>query len=442
MSTPSPTGFSKSDNLVTEIERRVSNGELAPGDRLPSVRAHADASGIAPNTVAAAYRRLRERGVVAGRGRQGTVVADRPPLAATASGEVPEGVIDALTGNPDPALLPAWGDALAAAATAPPARYGDALVTDQLRIAATEGFADDGIDAARMTVVSGAMDALERVLTAHCRPGDRVGVEDPGYAAVHQLVGGLGLVAVPVAIDDLGPIPEALERALASGLKALIVTPRAHNPTGAALDEARGVTLTRLLVEHRDLLVIEDDHAGPVAGVPFVGVARAQHRWVTVRSMAKSLGPDLRVAVMAGDRDTIDRVEGRLQLGPGWVSHLLQRTAAELLTDRTARAAIDHAATIYEARRTRLQARLASHGVTSTARSGLHVWIPVPDEQVVAAAMRERGIAVRIGAAYRLASPPAVRVTTAALSDAQVDDVADALADVLTRPTVTASRTA
>ncbi|MEZ5372660.1 MAG: aminotransferase class I/II-fold pyridoxal phosphate-dependent enzyme [Microthrixaceae bacterium] len=436
------TDFSTADQLVALVEAQVAAGDLTPGERLPSVRTRADAAGVAPNTVAAAYRRLRERGVVTGRGRQGTVVADRPPTAAAPSAEVPPGVIDAMTGNPDSALLPNWVEALTGAATAPAARYGDALVDADLRAVAAGAFRADGIDAAHLTVVSGAMDALERVLVARCRPGDRVGVEDPGYAAVHRLVRGLGLVPTPIAIDDRGPLPQSLGPALRSGLEALIVTPRAHNPTGAALDDDRAHTLGEVLAAHPSPLLILDDHAGPVSGVPFVGLDAPGRHWVTVRSMAKSLGPDLRVAVVAGDRDTIGRVEGRLQLGPGWVSHLLQRAAATLLTEPSSRTAIDHAAEIYRARRDRLRRRLEDAGVPSTGRSGLHVWIPVADEQSVAAALLRHDVAVRTGAAYRLASPPAIRVTTAALNNVQLDRVADAIAGVLTAPGAAASSTA
>jgi hypothetical protein len=48
---------------------------------------------------------------------------------------------------------------------------------------------------------------------------------------------------------------------------------------------------------------------------------------------AKAYGPDLRLALLAGDRRTIERVHGREQLGPGWVSHLLQDAEIEPLAD-------------------------------------------------------------------------------------------------------------
>ncbi|MCW8851794.1 MAG: SLC13 family permease, partial [Gammaproteobacteria bacterium] len=79
------------------------------------------------------------------------------------------------------------------------------------------------------------------------------------------VVAALGLDVVPVAVDERGILPAALEAAIAAGIAALIVTPRAHNPTGAALDGDRVRVLRRVLQQHADLLVVEDDHAGAVA---------------------------------------------------------------------------------------------------------------------------------------------------------------------------------
>jgi DNA-binding transcriptional MocR family regulator len=64
--------------------------------------------GVNPNTVAAAYRILRERGVIETAGRRGSRV--RPKPATTGREELrvepPPGGRDLSTGNPDPALLP------------------------------------------------------------------------------------------------------------------------------------------------------------------------------------------------------------------------------------------------------------------------------------------------------------------------------------------------
>ena len=68
-----------SEQLAAAIADRIRRGSLAPGARLPTVRALAEDMGLAANTVAKAYRALEEAGLVQGRGRQGTFVTERLP---------------------------------------------------------------------------------------------------------------------------------------------------------------------------------------------------------------------------------------------------------------------------------------------------------------------------------------------------------------------------
>ena len=77
------------EQIRTQIAGQVASGELPPGTRLPTVRALAEILGIAPNTVARAYRELERTGVVSTRGRNGTVVngdgSDRAAKEAAAT---------------------------------------------------------------------------------------------------------------------------------------------------------------------------------------------------------------------------------------------------------------------------------------------------------------------------------------------------------------------
>ena len=66
------------EQLRQQVTALVLAGGLARGDRLPSIRQLANDLGIAGGTVARAYRELESDGVVAARGRHGTVVAGPP----------------------------------------------------------------------------------------------------------------------------------------------------------------------------------------------------------------------------------------------------------------------------------------------------------------------------------------------------------------------------
>lgn len=65
--------------LREAVVARIERGLLLPGDRVPTVRACAAELGLAPNTVARAYREMEDGGWLVGRGRAGTFVADVLP---------------------------------------------------------------------------------------------------------------------------------------------------------------------------------------------------------------------------------------------------------------------------------------------------------------------------------------------------------------------------
>lgn len=413
--------------IAASIERAILAGRLAPSAKLPTVRALGMALRVSPGTVAAAYRGLRLRGLISAAGRRGTIVSPLPALSPRPAVALGPRVRDVAGGGPDPALLPPLAPLLARLAP-PPINYGAPACDVALLDLARAGFAADGLPPGPITVVGGALDGIERVLQAGLRLGDRVIVEDPGYFAVFDLVRALGLVPVPVALDGEGPRPDALARALAKGAAALILTPRAQNPTGAALTPARAAALRAILARHPDPLVIEDDHAGPIAGQPALTVVEpGRPRYAILRSVSKWLSPDLRLALLTADPLTIGRVEGRRQLGAGWVSHILQKLVVELWTDDESRHLVRRAAGSYNQRRAALIAALAEHGIAASGRSGLNVWVPVREETMLVQALRQAGWAVMAGERFRIESGPAVRVSIGAL--AAPAEIADFAAD-------------
>lgn len=63
------------DQVRSELARQINDGTLAVGARLPTVRKLAEELGIAPNTIARAYRELEEAGLIETSGRAGTFVS-------------------------------------------------------------------------------------------------------------------------------------------------------------------------------------------------------------------------------------------------------------------------------------------------------------------------------------------------------------------------------
>jgi DNA-binding transcriptional MocR family regulator len=423
---------SSANDLADRIEADVANGELVSGDRLPPVRELANIVSLAPNTVATAYRRLADRGVVVSRGRLGTFVLERPPLGQYAAPPIPPGVIDLASGNPDVRLLPDLGPHLPRGKST---LYSDPLLVPELDDAARAWLGGQGVVPGRLAVTSGALDAIERILVTHLRAGDAVAVERPGWSAVNDVVRALGMRPVEIDTDDRGMIPDSLAVRLGS-VDAVVLTPRAQNPMGSAFDEERHRDLARTLSSRPELLVVEDDHCGPVAGAELISLGRDRRRWALVQSMAKSLGPDLRLALVTGDDLTVDRVVGRFGLGPGWVSRILQWTVASMLTDPEVGALLKTAEESYRARRDALVDGLAEAGIAgATGRSGLNVWVPVASEQAAIDAAAGEGFAVRAGAPFGSHSP-AVRITVSNLDPVHIP----ALVGVLSEPTTRGGR--
>jgi DNA-binding transcriptional MocR family regulator len=414
--------------IEASIERGIAEGKLSPGSPLPAVRTLAVDLGVSPTTVAAAFKSLRSRGLVVTRARSGARVSWRPPIAGSPlAPKVPTGARDLASGNPDPELLPDLAPVLRR--LDPPRQLygGEPADPGLLELARTE-LEEMGIGAQNLAVVSGALDGIERALHARLRPGDVVAVEDPGFAGLLHLLRALGMALRPVAIDGRGMVPGALHEALDDGIAAVVLNPRGQNPTGASLDRKRAGELRRVLANHPDVMIVEDDHLGPIAGAPRLSLTTGRSRWAAARSLAKSLGPDLRLAVLAGDEGTIGRVQGRQAVGSGWVSHILQRTAATLWSDPVVVKNLEKTTETYRERRETFAAALAEHGIEVEAPSGLNVWIPVPDETAVVQSLLAEGWAVMPGAPFRLQAGPAIRVTISSLQAKEASALATAIA--------------
>ncbi|MDN3494324.1 aminotransferase class I/II-fold pyridoxal phosphate-dependent enzyme [Planococcus sp. APC 4015] len=424
------TGSSASE-IADSLRAMLERGMLRAGDALPPVRSLAEDLGVNRNTVVAAYRQLTQTGVIVTSGRGGTHVADRSPVAL--DGFASDTVLrDVGTGNPDPDLIPDLTRALASAAGRP-VLYGEPVIDPGLEGWAL-GWMSEGLapDAVRLTITSGAADAVERLLAQTLTRDDAIALEDPCFlASIHTVRLG-GYRPVPVPVDDEGMTVEGLRAALAQGVRAVICTPRAQNPTGASLSERRAAELRGVLSEHPYVLVIEDDHFSMLSREPYHSlIGPGQRRWALIRSVSKFLGPDMCLAVTASDPDTAQRLATRLTPGTTWVSHLLQRLTHALVTDSEVTEAIARAGAHYAARNDAFARRLAALGVAAEARDGLNLWVALgAPASVVCAQLMRRGWLARSGEEFLLADEGSAEHLRLTVHDLDDDDAAQLAADI------------
>jgi DNA-binding transcriptional MocR family regulator len=273
-----------------------------------------------------------------------------------------------------------------------------------------------------------------------------VAVEDPCFLSSIGTLRLNGFRTSPVPIDDDGLLPDGLDRAIRDGARAVILTPRAHNPTGASLTAARAAELRAVLDRHPHVFVIEDDHFSAVSSSPYHrATPRSANRWALIRSVSKFLGPDLRVAFIAADPTTTARLEARLGSGTTWISHLLQRLTHALLIDPATATLLDEARQAYAQRASSLARELARHGIiTNPEPDGLNAWVEFdgPVQQLVAD-LAESGWLVRPGDPFATENGRhrnAIRVTTATLTPPAAGAFAADLADRARRLGLRSSR--
>lgn len=424
-----------SKGIAAAIGRLVASGELVEGTRLPTVRELSRSLGVSPTTVSEAWQRLAAVGAIEPRGRQGTFVA-RPvgPGSPRRYRRVTEGPghfeLDLSTGTPDPALLPDLAPIVARVSRQHlTSSYLDQPVLPPLEAELRERwpFVPEGL-----TVVDGAMDALDRVAQVVVRLGERVVVEHPTFPPLLDLLDQLGAEVIGVDVDDQGMQVEPLREAMALRPRAVFLQPRAQNPSGVALSAERADALAAVLAP-ASTVVIEDDHSGDIASEPLVSLgAHVPDRTVHIRSFSKSHGPDLRLAAIGGAGGIIAAVANRRLLGPGWSSRILQAVLLTMLTDDATNASVAAARAEYQRRRRLVTDALHAAGVATTGRDGFNVWMRVGDERSALITLAAQGIGAAPGEPFLVhADHDHLRITVSALQggDDDLTAVAARLAD-------------
>jgi len=415
---PSPSG------IAGTIARLIASGDLAPGDRLPTVRELAAELGVSPATVSHAWQALAGVGLIISRGRSGSFVrAERttwlPPRSRTLT-ELPDARLDLSTGTPDPLLLPDLGPALSRVSSraATLSYFKDPVIPELEALLLASWPFDPGT----LTIVDGAMDAISRTLDLLLKFGDRVAVENPGFPPIFDLLEHYGTERIPVELDSEGMRPDSLALALQRHPAAIVLQPRTQNPSGVSMTVDRARELARVIRSSRsaeNTLVIEDDHSGEISSAGDVSLGTfLPDRVVHIRSFSKSHGPDLRIAAVGGPKDFMDRFIARRILGPGWTSRMLQTILFDLLTEPEGVSQVTLARRTYRERQEAMADALRSHGLDVAAADGINLWLPVADERDAVVQLAASGIRVAAGTPF-LSIPGGqfIRVTVGQVRD-------------------------
>lgn len=322
--------------LADELAALIDSGQLAPGERLPSVRALKARRGVSAATVFQAYQQLEARGLVQARPQSGFYVAARPAAPARGKPRPPpqqasevalgELVFDVLraararnvvplgSAFPGPELFPLGKLARAGALglrQLDPRAIVEHLSPGSLRlreqIALRYRLDGIAIDPDEIVITNGALEGLNAALQVVTRPGDTVVIESPTFYAALQALERLRLKALEVHTDPVEGIdPDALDRALARHkVAACWLMPNFQNPLGSLMPEARKQALVAVLTKHGVPLIEDDVYAELYFGGRRPRPAKAFDAAGLVMhgsSFSKCLAPGYRVGWIAAGR--------------------------------------------------------------------------------------------------------------------------------------------
>ena len=400
--------------LIRQMATLVQSGALPVGTRLPAIRDLAYALQVSPATVSIAWGQLRRRSMIDGRGRSGMFVTGSSiapkPVRRSASVGLAHMPFDLTSYTPDPTLLPPLASAFAAPDSTPNLNFNDdEAIAEPLRIVAMESWPYTAED---FMACDGGYSGLYDTLHALVPPGSPVAVEDPAPMRVLDILDHLGASIMPVRSDIHGPVPDALERALARGAVAVCLHPGLNAVTGRTISPARLENLAAVVNAAPPAWIIEDDPLSRLNARPPQSLGRwCADRVVHIRSLSAVFGPDLRIGIISASARIIREIYAFRSFGPAYPSRLLQSAAAWLAGDAQTARIVDQARQVYAQRRTALVEALARRSHDIGPGNGFSLWLPVNDQKEALSHLAHHGIRVTEGSKCSPSGRPHIRLS-------------------------------
>jgi GntR family transcriptional regulator/MocR family aminotransferase len=429
--------------IASQLRSALAAGRLAAGERLPASRALAAELGVSRTVINGAYAQLFAEGWIEGRHGSGTYVADGAP------GGPVTGSPQAAAGKPRQA-----GPGLAGPGPGPAGRYSPATPTGSAapidlrpgipwvagidRAAWRRAWRTAGLQPADAPAPLG-LAGLRRALTAHLqrsrgihcgpeqilvtrgiaaglgliaasmlRPGDRAGVEEPGYPVARAVLAAHGVQVVPCPVDDDGLIVSGLP----AGLKLIYTTPSHQYPLGGRMPVPRRQALIAW-ARANGALIAEDDYDGEfrydVAPLPAL-YGLDPEAVIYLGTTTKTFTPALRVGWLAARPDVATRLAETADRLDAWPGAPAQHAVLTLIASGDLDRHIRRMRHEYTRRRAVLAADFADGdaGYLTGGQAGLHVVLQTGrDAGKIAAIAARHGVAV--GTLARFYAGPASR---------------------------------
>jgi GntR family transcriptional regulator/MocR family aminotransferase len=354
--------------LYAALRSEILAGNLRAGTRLPATRDLAGQYGLSRGTIVNAFEQLRSEGYVEGSVGSGTYVSKTLPEALLQvapgensrpgeSGRPPVPVSDygrraklfpGYESRPIRAFrpnLPALDLFPAELWAQVTARILRRVSLNQLMGCAPLGYtplrkavadylrASRGVkcDAEQVAIVSGVQEALDLTARLFLNPGDRVGMEAPGYPGAAMVFAACGAKISGFDVDEEGI---RVSRLPAQGVRLVYVTPGHQFPLGTTMTLARRLQLLEW-ARNAGALIFEDDYDSEYrySGRPIPALQGLDRGGCVLYagSFSKVLFPGLRLGYLVVPAHLLDRVEAIKSLTSRHASSLEQAVLSEFI---------------------------------------------------------------------------------------------------------------
>ena len=242
-----------------------------------------------------------------------------------------------------------------------------------------------------MVFTANGRQCIAAALAAVVPTGGRCGVEALTYPFIKGIAARLGVTLVPLAMDEHGVRPDAVQKAHREAhLSAIYIQPVIQNPLGITMPAARRADLLRV-VEKLDLIVIEDavyaflDDEPPLA-------ALAPDRCVVLDSLSKKVAPGLSLGFVVPPLRLRENVMASVRSG-GWTAAGFAFAAAQQLMGDGTAAELARLKRIDAQQRQKIAVACLAGLEIQTNPKSYHLWLTLAAALALADLRRRRGAA-------------------------------------------------
>ena len=400
------------ERVATAVEAAIASGQFRPGERLPTHRQLAQQFAVSIGSVTRAIDTLSARGVVRGEIGRGTFVLGQDDADAG-------GVVDLTINAPPPVISLARLNQASMLANRQALAlthggYVDPSGTERQRSVIADWISRTrtALQAEDILLCNGAQQGLHLAFAVLQPRSDIILTETATFPGALAAAANLGMAMQPVAIDEEGMLPAALEEALqSSGARIIYTTPVCQNPLGFETGPTRRRALAALARQY-DAMIIEDDIYGVYAAKGRLTYRElAPERVFYVTSLSKSVTPLVREGVIAPPAELMAAVRKRLRAECwGLPPYIGELAAAMIETGLAAEAGVALRAEALA--RVTLTQDILGLGALPMPKGAPHVWLgmdPLKAEQFARRAS-EAGVRITPPSATQVGKAPVAGV--------------------------------